>query len=66
MTGELAEKYDIYYRVHSANFGWLGWAKNGESAGSQGYSRQAEALEIRLVEKGKMAPGNTKNCFYKR
>lgn len=27
LTGDDAENYDIYYRVHSSNFGWLGWAK---------------------------------------
>lgn len=24
LTGELAEHYDIYYRVHSQSYGWLG------------------------------------------
>ena len=24
LTGELAERYDIYYRVHSQTFGWMG------------------------------------------
>ena len=23
LTGELAEQYDIYYRVHATNVGWL-------------------------------------------
>ncbi|MDY4307820.1 hypothetical protein SNF32_13465 [Enterococcus mundtii] len=27
LTGQLAEHYDVYYRVHSAYFGWLGWTK---------------------------------------
>ncbi len=30
LSDELSANYDIWYRVHSANFGWLGWAKNGE------------------------------------
>ena len=30
LTGEMAKQHDIYYRVHSQEFGWLGWAKNGE------------------------------------
>ena len=30
LTEQLAATYDVYYRVHSANYGWLGWAKNGE------------------------------------
>ena len=41
----------------------MGWAKNGEKAGSQGYSRHAEAVEIRLVEKGAAAPGSTDTPF---
>lgn len=63
LTGELAEHYDVWYRVHSANYGWLGWAKNGESAGTQGYNYQAEAVEVRLVEKGSDAPGSTDGAF---
>ena len=66
LTGEAAEKYDIYYRVHCQDYGWLGWAKNGEKAGSEGYSRRMEAIEVKLVTKGNAAPGNTNNCFYGR
>ncbi|MCI8293911.1 MAG: hypothetical protein HFH53_10340 [Hespellia sp.] len=52
LTGELAEKYDIYYQVHCSRFGDMGWAKNGERAGTAGYARSIEAITIRLVEKG--------------
>ena len=52
LSDELSASYDIWYRVHSANFGWLGWAKNGEPAGSQGYARRAEALQIKVLPKG--------------
>ncbi len=65
LTGALAEQYDVYYRVHSADFGWLGWAKNGEEAGTQGYGKRAEAIEVRLVAKGGAAPGSTANHFKK-
>ncbi|MCL1847597.1 MAG: S8 family serine peptidase, partial [Coriobacteriia bacterium] len=34
LTGDLAEYYDIYYRVHAENVGWMGWAKNGDVAGT--------------------------------
>ena len=27
LTGEKAADYDIYYRVHVQNFGWLDWAE---------------------------------------
>ncbi len=66
MTGTISKDYDIYYRVHAQDFGWLGWAKNGENAGSQGYAKHVEAIQIQLVKKGESAPGNTNNCFYKR
>ncbi len=66
LTGALAEQYDVYYRVHVQDFGWLGWAKNGESAGSEGYGKRAEAVEVRLVAKGGSAPGSTANAFKKK
>ncbi|MGT2686100.1 N-acetylmuramoyl-L-alanine amidase [Streptococcus porcinus] len=52
LTGNLALKYDIYYRTHIASYGWLGWAKNGAFAGSTGLSKQLEAFEIFLITKG--------------
>ena len=66
LSGALAEQYDVYYRVHVQDFGWLGWAKNGESAGSEGYGKRAEAIEVRLVAKGGSAPGSTANAFKKK
>ena len=59
LTGEIEEKYDVYYRAHVENVGWLDWAKNGEAAGTAGYGYQMEALEIRLVNKEMGAPGKT-------
>ena len=65
LTDEMAEQYDIYYRVHSQTYGWLGWAKNGESAGTEGQAKRLEAIEIQLVEKGGAAPGSTEQAFIK-
>ena len=59
LYGELAKKYDVYYRVHCQKFGWMGWAKNGQRSGSAGYSRRLEGLQIVLVKKGSPAPGRT-------
>ena len=61
LYGEMAEKYDIYYRVHAQSYGWLGWAKNGNPAGTAGYAKRLEGIQIVLVEKGKPAPGKTYN-----
>ncbi|MDQ9776242.1 hypothetical protein RF263_15820, partial [Acinetobacter baumannii] len=59
LTGAAAGKFDIYYRVHVANIGWLGWAKNGASAGSSGFGYGAQAIEVVIVDKGAAAPGST-------
>ena len=56
LTGEMANHYDIYYRVHAQSYGWLGWAKNGEEAGTAGYSKRLEGIQIVLVEKNGVAP----------
>ena len=51
LSGSLSDSYDIWYRVHSANVGWLGWASNGEPAGTQGYAYQIEAIQIKVLPK---------------
>ena len=59
LTGQLAEKYSIYYRVHSSNYGWLDWTCDGKTAGTTGFGLAAEAIQIKLVKKGDKAPGPT-------
>ena len=58
LTGSLARDYDVYYRVHASNIGWMAWAKDGEEAGTTGFGRSAEAVQIRLVNKGDAAPSS--------
>lgn len=65
LTGELAQQYDIYYRVHAQNFGWLGWAKNDAQSGTAGFAYRLEGIQIELVKKGGAAPGSTANAFKK-
>ena len=64
LTGDDAENYDIYYRVHSSNFGWLGWAKNGEKAGTEEYGYAIEAVQIAVLPKGSAAPGETADAYH--
>ena len=59
LYGEVAEYYDIYYRVHAQDIGWMGWAKNGECAGTAARSARLEGIQIVLVPKGAPAPGAT-------
>ena len=59
LTGADAANYDVYYRVHAQNFGWLDWAVNGQASGTEGYGYRLEAIQIVIVPKGDTAPGPT-------
>ena len=59
LTGSLAKDYDVYYRVHASNIGWMAWAKDGEEAGTTGMSCSLEAVQIKLVKKGASHPDTT-------
>lgn len=59
LTGEVAKFFDVYYRAHVSSVGWLDWACNGQNAGSEGKGLNLEAFEVKLVPKGKAAPGAT-------
>ncbi|MBR3834133.1 MAG: hypothetical protein IKJ73_07425 [Lachnospiraceae bacterium] len=63
LYGEVAEHYDVYYRVHAESFGWLGWAQNGADAGTAGLSKRLEAIQIVILPKGSSAPGSTARAF---
>ena len=58
LTGSLAKDYDVYYRVHASNIGWMAWAKDGGEAGTTGFGRGVEAVQVRLVKKGDAAPSS--------
>ncbi|MEI3356828.1 MAG: hypothetical protein V8R81_07535 [Clostridia bacterium] len=51
LTGEIANYYDVYYKCYVEQVGWLGWAKNGENAGTESQSRRIEAMRIVIVRK---------------
>lgn len=63
LTGNMATKYDIYYRVHSERIGWMNWTKNGEAAGTQGFGYEIEAYQIQLVPKGEVGPSGSGRSF---
>ena len=58
LYGDMAEHYDIYYRVHSQTYGWMKWAKNGEMAGTTGQHKRIEGIQVVLVKKGEQAPSD--------
>lgn len=55
LTGTLGNAYDIYYRTYVQNYGWLGWAANGQTAGTAGRALRIEAIQVQLVKKGNPA-----------
>jgi lipoprotein-anchoring transpeptidase ErfK/SrfK len=52
LNGNLKATYNLFYRVKVKGFGWMGWTKNGKSAGTTGYGRTVTAVQLRLVKKG--------------
>ena len=56
LTGDLADAFDIYYRVHVQSFGWLKPVSNGEWTGSSGLCIRIEAIEIQIVPKNSGQP----------
>ena len=59
LTGQMARLYDVYYRVHAQNVGWMGWAKNGVRSGTAGFGYRLEGIQVVLVPKGAKAPAAT-------
>ena len=59
LYGEVADYYDVYYRVHAQDIGWLSWACNGDPAGTAGRSARLEGIQIVLVPKGSPVPSET-------
>lgn len=59
LTGELAGKCDIYYRVHCQGYGWLGWVSNGKEAGTSGFSYRLESIQILILPKNARSFSNT-------
>jgi uncharacterized protein YjdB len=66
LTGDMASYFDIYYSVYVKSRGWLGWAENGASAGTKGFSLPVEGVQIKLVYKGMSAPGSTADAYLDR
>ena len=51
LYGENATDYDIWYRLHIENIGFMDWCRDSEPNGTEGQNLQAEAIQIFLVNK---------------
>lgn len=63
LTGEMANYFDVYYRVHAQSLGWLGWARRGQSAGTEGYNFRIEAVEVRVVPRMNNSMNHTNDSY---
>lgn len=62
-SSKLLADYDIYYSVCTQKKGWLGWAKNGEIAGSVGKSDPILRFRVKLIKKGNVPPTNRNGSY---
>jgi len=60
LSDELASVYDVYYRVHVQDIGWMNWKSNGAIAGTTGLALRIEAIQVQLLPKG-AAPSDIGN-----
>lgn len=60
LTGELANRYNIYYRAYVQNSGWSDWVANGNIAGTTGLGLRLEALQFMLNLRHQPVTQNTK------
>lgn len=51
LNGDIANYFDVYYRVYAQSFGWLGWTCNDQVAGTTNASFRLEAIQIKLYPK---------------
>lgn len=64
LTGDVSNYFDVWYRVHVSNYGWLGWTKNGSPAGTTKLGIPVQALQVKIVPKGASAPGSTSDSYF--
>lgn len=58
LTGDAEKAYDIYYSVTSSKQGKMGYAVNGQIAGTTNIGEYITDIEVVLVPKGGAAPSN--------
>lgn len=51
LQGPIKYKFDVVYRVHVQDIGWMDWVKNGQIAGKPNSDKRVEKLEVKLVRK---------------
>ena len=65
LTGDVADRYNVYYRANLVGYGWTGWGKNGQAVGARKLA-SVRGYQVKLVKKGKKAPGSAKNRYFSK
>lgn len=58
LTGDAEKAYDLYYSVTSSKQGKMGYAMNGQIAGTTDIGEYIKSIEVVLVPKGSAGPVN--------
>ncbi len=58
LTGELATEYDVFYCVHVADYGWLGWARTARAPGQSIREKHYRPF-VSILQKGSEIPDRT-------
>ncbi len=64
LTGEDADKYELYYIVRVRKHGWLDWCGQEGQAGSLNSGKSIDGIRIQLLRTGEEAPGNNGESFF--
>ena len=59
LTGDIAKKYNVWYRTYVYGYGWLDWASNKSTSGSTGLDLPIAAVQVKLVKKSAEQPTAT-------
>ncbi len=52
LSGEVEEKFDLYYSVYLHRTGWTEWSANGKTAGNPEGAGRIEGMRILILKKG--------------
>lgn len=65
LTGEIAQRYDVYYSTHCQKYGWMNWTKgiendeeNGGWCGTNDIKRMQRWLRLPLMMDLELVPVN--------
>ena len=59
LTGDMESKYSVFYRVHTVNMGWSGWAANWEMCGTTNMKMKIDAVQVIVKTRGTGRPGSS-------